>query len=539
MTLALDFGTTNTVIARWNETLQETDIPDLAGLTRTCPLPGGSATSVIPSLIHIAPGGERLIGAQVEDAGLSSHPATFRWLKMDLLRSGGANRSRRVSGELLYPRTAATDLVDRILLFLNGHYGGIDEELVLTVPVEAYDHYLDWLENTARKRFSGSIRLIDEATACILGYEGRIEENSACCIIDFGGGTLDISIVRTTQETRDRGTCRVLGRAGEEIGGMMIDNWLLQHIRRKESLSDADIADIGTSLLTAAEEAKIALSNGSEKADITAYNDLTGKLTSTTVTASELCDILEQEREPGNYSLYQLLTRTLDRALEAARTGTGTTKEELSAVFLVGGSSMLPGVTQRVRDYFPDCRIHSNRPFDAVARGACRYNATAIDQTLTHDYCLQSWNRSKKQFELVPVVPRGTAYPTSGPVSSKYIKAACQDQQVLGMVIYERSVMQRPGISFVHGADGLYPADRATGQEERDKPLNPEDHDFIHAVPPCTPGTRRFIAGFGVDEQRRLTLWLQDTLEGNRSYIRLRDSRILPLPVSDVPVVRL
>ena len=139
----------------------------------------------------------------------------------------------------------------------------------------------------------------------------------------------------------------------------------------------------------------------------------------------------------------------------------------------------------------------------------------------------------------MPVVPRGTPYPTGKPVCSKYIKAASDVQEVLGLVIYERTLMSRPLISYVNGADGLRPVKEGERLESRSKPLNPEDSEFIHAVPPCRSGDRRFIAGFGVDKSRRLTLWLRDTEPDNRSSIRLRDGSSLPLPVADLPVVKL
>ena len=99
--------------------------------------------------------------------------------------------------------------------------------------------------------------------------------------------------------------------------------------------------------------------------------------------------------------------------------------------------------------------------------------------------------------------------------------------------------MSRPLIAYVNGADGLRPIREGEREESRHKPLNPEDCEFIHAVPPCRSGERRFIAGFGVDGNRCLTLWLRDTEENNRSYILLRDGSRLPLPVTDLPVVKL
>lgn len=539
MALAFDFGTCNSVVARWNEALGALETPELPNLGIRYAQPGEMDARVIPSMIHFGGGDAPLVGGQVPAAGLVNHPGTFRWLKMDMLRIGGANRGRRVDGTVIYPRMAADTLVDRILMYVRGVFGDIDDELVLTVPVEAFDHYIDWLREAAMKRFPGGISIIDEATACMLGYTDDVLDNEPYCIVDFGGGTLDVSIVRSDLRSASHARCRILGRAGEEVGGIMIDNWLLEHIQQEQELGDEDIAAIGQSLLEAVEQAKIAISNGSPEASFSRFNDVTGRLIDVTLTASTLKAVLEKKREPGMQNLYQHMIRTLDRALDQARDRAGIRKEELKGIFLVGGSSLLPGIEEKIREFFPGIEVHAGNPFEAIARGACLFSGGVIDQTLTHDYCLRSWNRELRDFELVPVVPRGTPYPTGKPVSSKYIKAASDVQNVLGLVIYERTLMSRPLISYVNGADGLRPVKKGERTESRSRPLNPEDSEFIHAVPPCRSGDRRFIAGFGVDNNRRLTLWLRDTEPGNESCIRLRDGSCLPLPVEDLPVVKL
>ena len=539
MALAFDFGTCNSVVARWNEALNDIETPELPNLGISYHQPGEEKARVIPSVIHFGQDQVKLIGSQVAEAGVANHPGTFRWLKMDMLRTGGANRGRRVDGTVIYPRAAADELVDRILMYVRGYFGEIDDELVLTVPVEAFDHYIDWLREAAIKRFPGGVTFIDEATACIFGYREHVPDHQPYCIVDFGGGTLDVSIVRTDLQKSGHARCRILGRSGEEIGGIMIDNWLLEYFQEQESLEDDDIANIGPSLLEAIEQAKIAISNGSKEASFTLYNDVTGRLVDCTLTSALLREVLEKRREPGGHNLYQHITLTLDRALDQARDRAGIRKEELGGVFLAGGSSMLPGIEEKIREFFPRSEVYAGNPFEAIARGACRFAGGLIDQALTHDYCLRSWNRELRDFELVSVVPRGTPYPTEKPVCSKYIKAASEAQQVLGMVIYERSVMHRPRISYVNGADGLRPVREGECQERRDKALNPEDSEFIHAVPPCNSGQRRFIAGFGVDGNRRLTLWLRDTEQNNSSFIQLRDGSRLPLPITDLPVVKL
>lgn len=539
MTLAFDFGTCNSVIARWNETLNDIETLHLGTLGAFYPLSETTSARVVPSIIHFGRQDTLLAGAQVTGAGLTHHPGTFRWLKMDMLRTGGANRGRRVDGTVIYPRTAASELVSRILMQVRGQFAEIGDELVITVPVEAFDHYIDWLREAAVRWFPAGVSMIDEATACILGYIDRIPDKEHYGIVDFGGGTLDISIVRTEMQSLGLEKCRILGRAGEEIGGIMVDNWLLEHIQQRESIPDNEMAEIGPALLEAVEQAKIALSNGKEETQITRHNDLSGYAVDCTLHRTTLRDVLAEHRGASGHNLYQLVTRTLDRALDQARDHAGVRKEELRGIFLVGGSSMLPGIEEKIREFFPCSEVHAGNPFEAIARGACRFAGGSIGQALPHDYCLRSWNRERREFELVPVVTRGTRYPTGKPVTSKYIKAASEAQQVLGLVIYERSSMDRPIITYVNGADGLRRSSETRRVESREKPLNPEDLEFIHAVPPCESGERRFVAGFGVDEHRRLTLWLRDTREGNRSFLSLSDGTKLPLPVSGFPMVKL
>ena len=70
--------------------------------------------------------------------------------------------------------------------------------------------------------------MLDEVTACILGHGARVREGQVYVVFDFGGRTLDVSVVRTRDlASGDTRPCDVLGRAGEEIGGSLVDQWML------------------------------------------------------------------------------------------------------------------------------------------------------------------------------------------------------------------------------------------------------------------------------------------------------------------------
>jgi len=69
--------------------------------------------------------------------------------------------------------------------------------------------------------------------------------------------------------------------------------------------------------------------------------------------------------------------------------------------------------------------------------------------------------------------------------------------------------------------------------------MNPGDSEFIHADPPCTLGEKRFVAGFGVDTNKRLTLSLKDLRHDSRSYVQLSSGERMDLPVKNMPFVKL
>lgn len=538
MSLSMDFGTCNSVIARRNEGDGRIDVVHLAGLSQKYPYrpsPGEEekTSSVVPSLIHYGENNHTLLGAQVISEGELDHDATFRWIKLDMLRDN--NKFRRVRERRISFRQAADDLLSRLITFAMGSVETAEEKLVLTVPVESFDHYVDWLQGVAASVFNGDIRILDEATACILGYQNSVRDGNIYSVFDFGGGTLDISIVRVHFQAAGNQKCVVLGRAGEELGGKNVDNWLLERLIAEEKLSGDDLEGVGMPLMTCMENAKIALSGGERKYDITQLNDQTGTLISHAFTRDDLADIFRKKE------FYRIIAATIDRALGMAASKYNVKKDEIRGVFMVGGSSLLLGVRDMVRNAFPNAPVYCEQPFEAIARGACCYAGDGIPLPLVHDYCLKGWDRQVKEFKYVTVVPSGTNYPTDGHICAKYIASGVDNAETLGLVIYEKSEMALPGDGVIVGPDGEVSIDRSSVRKsDKIRPLNPEDREFLHAVPPCSSGQKgRFVAAFGIDQNKRLTLSLKDTDTGNGSYIVTRQNKKIPLPLKDYPLVKI
>jgi len=168
---------------------------------------------------------------------------------------------------------------------------------VVTLPVEAYDPYVDWLQAAVLQTFRGTVRMLDEATACILGYDVLVREDQVYVVVDFGGGTLDISLVKTRDlASGESRPCEVLARAGEEVGGSLVDQWLLRELQAAQGLTDQDLTDMGTALLRAIEDAKVRLSGGEERVEVVQRNELTARGIRHEFTVDGLRRTLETER---------------------------------------------------------------------------------------------------------------------------------------------------------------------------------------------------------------------------------------------------
>ncbi len=207
--LALDFGTSNTVLARWDDVSRSAStvlVPDYGG-----PL-GPDLPPVVPSLIHYEPEQRRWLGRQVLQQNLYSSPRTFRWMKRYI-----ANRSPlklKLEDREVSPVEAGRDFLSTLLAMAVAELGSPEEEVAFTLPVECFEHYEEWLGSVAEAAGIHRFRFIDEPSAAALGYGSHIQAGDVYLIFDLGGGTLDVSTVKV--EDQDQGgwrRCRPPGAA--------------------------------------------------------------------------------------------------------------------------------------------------------------------------------------------------------------------------------------------------------------------------------------------------------------------------------------
>lgn len=514
--LALDFGTSNTVMAVWDPARGEgipLDVPDYGRFVRQ----SDETVCVVPSLIHYGADRRRWVGNQVLTRNLYHSPRTFRWMKSYIARRSPGRK--RVNGGHVSHFDAGRDFLSTVLLMAAEERGLQQEEIALTLPVEAFEGYENWLAEVADAAGLPRYRFIDEASAAALGYGVHLQPGDIYLIFDFGGGTLDVSVVRIEEDEKSEGyrRCRVLGKAGAEVGGASIDQWLFQEVLQRTGRKDSDqeVRQLSNALLVQCERAKERLSFH-RRADVVVVSQRTGAALSAAFTREEFEALLD------TYDAFTEIDRTIRRALSDARER-GYREDDIQTVLAVGGSSQIPAVRQTLRRIFGRDRVALNRPLTAVARGAVAFVA-GVDfyDHIQHDYAIRHVNRERGEHDYWPIVKRGTPYPTREPVARLTVKASHDRQKELGLVVFE--------VSHVRSGKGraleieFDPAGAARlteitpDQAEERRCFQIGSPTFLTADPPAARGERRFEVTFGIDGNKRLTVSARDIKTGRWTH---------------------
>src|SRR5437588_3735598 len=165
--LAVDFGTSNTVVTLWDNTSHDSHTLPLKDYTRIHDL-GHESIFVTPSLVHYLEDYDKLFGNQVLTRNLYYSTRTFQWMKRFI--TGRNPIERRFNGRRINFFDAGKDFLVAILTEASQYMTSHDEEIALTVPVESFEDYSLWLSNVAHDAKVLRYRIIDEPTAAALGY---------------------------------------------------------------------------------------------------------------------------------------------------------------------------------------------------------------------------------------------------------------------------------------------------------------------------------------------------------------------------------
>ncbi len=511
---AIDFGTSNTAIARWNPATEKAELVKLPGLSQQF----ASLPPLIPSLVYVqdAQKPQILVGQVIRDRGLdfANNPRFFRSFKRGIGTSIQGFLPELDGKSLSFERVGEWFLREAIA-HLQGETKENLQSLVLTVPVDSFESYRNWLMGVCESLAVEQIRILDEPTAAALGYGAA--ERELLLVVDFGGGTIDLSLVQLSSVNTQTGyilkwgekmlgkntaqkknTARVIAKAGANLGGADLDNWLVDYFARTQNLPKSTL----TTRL--AERLKIKLSDETEAKEVY-FNDETLETYELALDRDTFEQILEQQ---GFFTrLDDLMTQVLQ---QARRNGVETT--DIEAVLLVGGSIKIPAVQNWVKQYFDEALVKNQHHFEAIATGALQVaQSFEIQDFLYHSYGIRYWNRKTNHHDWHPIIKTGQPYPTNKPVEL-VLGASSPNQSSIELIIGELATESANTEVYFDG-DRLITRTVDTGMTGV-QPLNDREgaRTIAQLNPLGNPGSDRLKLLFNVDSQRYLRITVEDLL---------------------------
>ena len=509
-TIAIDFGTSNTVVSILNPDTKKPEslrFPQISRLFQLGKLDGNVLTMpVIPTLVFVKEAGGLVLGEQVraQRLGLSQPHRLFKAFKRDLA-ADFQSPPRHLDGTSYSVQRIAELFLEQLWQQLHQHHQIQPTQVIFTVPVGAFERYSDWFRDLGKSLGAREVHLVDESTAAALGYAVQ-RPGTLVLVVDFGGGTLDLSLVRTSVASQEETRAEILAKSEAYIGGEDIDIWIVEDYLRRQSLSRETIGEIGFSnLQEIAEKLKMRLSDGTEAKEswLDEESFFSHELS---LTRPQLEEILE------NQQFLERLRGCLDEVLEAAL-GKGISKSDIEKVILVGGSCLIPAVQQLVISYFGKQKVAWSSPFEAIAHGALALNKiTVIEDYLRHSYVLRLWEPQKKTHYYLPLFESGVKYPCQREIPL-VLQAAIEGQKELRLDIGEVAIIKQAEVIYDEQgrmtSSSLHKMDSYRSLEG-----NGQQVCIAHLSPPGSLGHDRISVFLEVDARKMLLATVKDLVTG-------------------------
>ena len=342
--IGIDLGTTNSCVAVM-EGGKPTVIANQEGARTT------------PSVVAFTKNGERLIGEPAKRQAVTNAENTISSIKRDM----GTDHGRTINGKKYSPQQISAMILQKLKGDAENYLGEKVTEAVITVPAYFNDAQRQATKDAGKIAGLDVKRIINEPTAAALAYGLDNEEEQKIMVYDLGGGTFDVSVI----EIGD-GVIEVLATAGNNrLGGDDFDqkivDWMISEFKSKEGVDLSGDKMAMQRLKEAAEKAKKELSAA------TTTNINLPFITATADGPKHFdMDLTRAKFDELTHDLVEKTAEPVQRALSDA----GLTAGDLSKVLLVGGSTRIPAVQDKVKALTGHEPSKSLNPDECVAIGA-------------------------------------------------------------------------------------------------------------------------------------------------------------------------
>ena len=394
--IGIDLGTSNSAAAVMMGG-KPTIIPAAEGASV-----GGKA---FPSVVAFARDGQLLVGEPARRQAVTNPDNTVVAAK----RKMGTEYSFDVQGKKYKPQQISSFILQKIKKDAEAFTGDKIEKAVITVPAYFDDNQRQATKDAGTIAGLDVVRIINEPTAASLAFGlDKTAEDLKILVFDFGGGTLDVTIMEM-----GGGVFEVMSTSGDtQLGGTDMDKALVQYVldefRRKEGTDLTQDNTAMTRIREAAEKAKIELSTVMET-DINlpfiAQDESGPKNLEVRLTRAKLEDLIRP--------IVERCRPSIDKALEDAKVSTS----DINRIVLVGGPTRIPMVKKFVAQVAGRESEAGVDPMEAVAMGAA-IQAGIIAGDVQSDIVLLDVTPLTLGIETLggvrePLIERNTTIPTS------------------------------------------------------------------------------------------------------------------------------